>query len=311
MYPSGIVFPTHEIYVLQSRSWKAKMTSLSDLIIDFTEYNNTDKNIYYNILYYNATSSPFKQRNSFIRTNYFSVNAVTQNHTFLLGSPKTTNNISWSLLTISLLNSNDYSYDNVFINKTIPSINDSVNSSTIFLNITFNYPVALSAPTSCITIYKASDNSIRQRVSTTMHNIINISPDGLSLIIKVIRSTFNEYDEYYFVSMDNNFVKGAEWSEPLRGIHDGIWILKTDMPKNRKSISNKAIVGLVRITQEASKKLLAFKNNKSAYIVYIDSLLNDIAQKVPINRSRLSFNNSVQIFQDQIYIPIRKIKQKK
>ncbi|KAF0526277.1 hypothetical protein F8M41_014108 [Gigaspora margarita] len=303
IYPSGIEFSTHEIYSDQ-RSLRAKMTSFGDFIFDFTEYNNADKNIYYNIYYYNSSASRLEPQNSFIITNYFSVNTVTQNNNFLLASPNKINNISWSLLTISLPNSNDYRYNNVFVNKTFPSINDIISPYTAFLNITFNQPVYLSASPSNITIYKASDNSIRQRISTTTHYFIKISSDGHSIIIKVITSTFNEYNEQYFVSMDNNFVKGANWSEPLRGIHDGIWILKTDKPDNRKSNSgDNPIAGLARLTQEASKRFSALQNNQSAYI---DSLLNDIAKKVPINRSRLSSNNKIQKSnQDQILIPIR------
>ncbi|KAF0526272.1 hypothetical protein F8M41_014105 [Gigaspora margarita] len=308
IYPSGIEFSTHEIYSDQ-RSLRTKITSFGDLIFDFTEYNNMNNNIYYNIYYYNSSASRLEPQNSFIITNYFSVNTVTQNNTFLLASPNTIN-ISWSLLTISLPNSTDYRYDNVFINKTFPSV--YVDSLSFFLNITFNHPVNLSASTSNITIYKASDNSIRQMVSTTTHNFISISPDGLNIGINVISCTFNEYNEQYFVSMDNNFVKGADWNEPLRGIHDGIWILKTHMPKNRVTysggaynVANKDIVSQVRLTQEASKRFSAFQNNRSAYIAYIDSLLDDIAKKVPINRSRLSSNYTIQKSnQDQIFISI-------
>ncbi|KAF0526273.1 hypothetical protein F8M41_014106 [Gigaspora margarita] len=272
IYPSGIEFSTHEIYLdQQSLSLRAKMTSFGDLTFDFTEYNNADKNIYYDIYYYNASASRLEPLNSFIITNYFSINAVTQNHTFLLTLPNAIDNISWSLLLFRYLIPM-VEYANVFINKTIPSINDSVNSSTNFLNITFNRPVALSAPTSNITIYKASDNSIRQMISTTMHVFISISSDG--------------------------FTVNAEWDEPLRGIHDGIWILKSDII--RMAITD--IVGLVRLTQEASKKFSAPQNNQSAYI---NSLLNDIAKKVPINRFRLSSNNTIQKSnQDQILIPI-------
>ncbi|RIB05427.1 hypothetical protein C2G38_596935 [Gigaspora rosea] len=305
IYPSGNVFSTHEIYSDQ-RSLRAKMTSFFNLIFDITEYNNTDKNIYYNIYYYNASESRLELQNSFIITNYFRVNAVTQNNTFLLASPNTIDNISWSLFIIPLLNSNDYRYDNVFINKTIPAINDTVSPLTTLLIITFNHPVVLSESTSNITICKASDGSIRQRISATMHNFFNISSDGLSISINVSKSTFNEYGEQYIVTMDNNFVKGAKWNEPLRGIHDGIWILKTDMPKNQKPNQDKTIMGLVRLTQEASKKFSAFKNNQSAYIAYIHRLLNNIGTKVPINHSRLSSNNKIQkLFQGQIVIPIR------
>ncbi|KAF0433388.1 hypothetical protein F8M41_005073 [Gigaspora margarita] len=313
IYPSGNVFSTHKIYSDQrSLSLRAKMTSLCNLIFDATEYNNTDKNLYYNIYYYNASASRLEQLNSFIITNYFRINTVTQNNTFLFTSPNTIDNISWSLLTISLLNSNDY--DSFFIKKTIPSINDTVSpSTTTFLNITFNRPVVLSATTSNITIYKASDNSIRQRISTTMHDLFNISSDRLSISIKVIKSTFNEYGEQYFVKIDNNFFKGADWDEPLRGIHDGIWILKTDMatdrktdiPNDRNRKPDKAIMGLVRLTQAASKKFSVFKNNQSACNAYINKLLDDIAKKVPINRSRLSSNHKIQkLYQDQIVIPI-------
>ncbi|RIB12798.1 hypothetical protein C2G38_1784840 [Gigaspora rosea] len=78
-------------------------------------------------------------------------------------------------------------------------------------------------------------------------------------------------------------------------------LLLLGMPKVRRQ-DNKAIMGLVRLTQEASKRFLAPENNQSAYI---DSLLNDIAKKVPVNRSRLSSDNRPQkLFQDQIVIPI-------
>ncbi|RIB22741.1 hypothetical protein C2G38_2033335 [Gigaspora rosea] len=138
-----------------------------------------------------------------------------------------------------------------------------------------------------------------------MHNFFNISSDGLSISINVLKSTFNEYDEQYIVTMDNNFVKGAKWNEPLKGIQEGVWVFKTDMPKNQKPNQDKTLMGLVRLTQEASKNFSAFKNNQSAYIAYIDRLLDDIAKKVPINRSRLnSINKPPKLFQDQIIIPI-------
>ncbi|RIB30413.1 hypothetical protein C2G38_221160 [Gigaspora rosea] len=123
----------------------------------------------------------------------------------------------------------DYGYDNFLITKTIPSINDTVNSLTAFLDITFTEFIGLLTSTGNITIYKASDNSIRQRVSATMHNFCKISVYDFvhTISIKVINSTFNEYGEQYFVTMDNNFVKRDFGDEPLRGIHDGIWILKT------------------------------------------------------------------------------------
>ncbi|CAG8795515.1 23932_t:CDS:2, partial [Racocetra persica] len=172
---------------------------------------------------------------------------------------------------------------------TIPSINDNVNSSTAFLNITFAKFGSLLTSTGNITIYKASDNSIRQRVSANMHNFCKISvyDDADTISIKVINSTFNEYGERYFVTMDNNFVKRYLDDEPLRGIHDGIWIIETRDLDNRKVYSdNKAVMGSVRLTTEASKNILNFsKHNQSYQSAYFDKLLNELANKVPINRN--------------------------
>ncbi|CAG8705014.1 5444_t:CDS:2, partial [Dentiscutata heterogama] len=199
-----------------------------------------------------------------------------------------------------------YGYNNVLISQTIPSINATVNSSTTYLNISFNDLIALSTPTSNITsnitIYKASDNSIRQRISATMDNFCNIS-EFTVVSIPVIKSTFNEYGEQYFVTMDNNFVQDFFY-EPLKGIHDGIWTLKTDILDNQKNDSDKAIMGSVRLTKAASKQFLALHKNKQ--LERIDNLLNELAKKVPINRSCLSSDNRFyNAFYDQIVILIR------
>ncbi|KAF0501476.1 hypothetical protein F8M41_020004 [Gigaspora margarita] len=142
-----------------------------------------------------------------------------------------------------------------------------------------------------ITIYKSSDNSIRQRVSATMHDFCKISPDGLTVSIKVIKSTFNEYGEQYFVTMDDNFVKSVRQNESLKGIHD-------DMPNYQKSYS-----GSVRTSHPRSlKKFKELETNQSAYI---DNLLNEVANKMPINRSCIRTDNRTRSIYDQIAILIR------
>ncbi|KAF0558620.1 hypothetical protein F8M41_008540 [Gigaspora margarita] len=257
-------------------SFDSKNITIRWLYIGVTAYDNNDNNTYY---YIYPVGLPDKMSLGPFLTNYFGVNAITQNNTFLLASPYTNDNISWSLLTIPL--SGYYNdYDNIWISNTIPSINANVDSSTTFLNITFQNTIYLLLSTNNITIYKASDNNIRQRVSATLYDFCKISPDQHTVSIKVIGSTFNEYDEQYFVTMDNNFVKTTtNINGPLEGIQDGIWTLKTD----------NAIAGIVRLTQDASKKFSTFsKDNQSAYI---DNLLNELAVKVPINRYCLRSDN--------------------
>ncbi|RIB19939.1 hypothetical protein C2G38_2180526 [Gigaspora rosea] len=223
LYSSGNVDRT-QIMRLSQQGLSAKIMPFGGYIFCVTAYDNNDKNTYYNI-YYNPIDP------------YLIFPLKLHNNTLLLASPYKNDNVSWSLINIPILNiDTNYGYDNTLINQTIPPINATVNSSTTFLNITFASISRLSTSTSNITIYKASDNSTRQRVSATMHDFCKISFDGYTISIKVISSTFNEYDEQYFVTMDNNFVKSL--NEPLRGIHDGIWILKTRNLDNRKVYSD-------------------------------------------------------------------------
>ncbi|RIB20987.1 hypothetical protein C2G38_2034755 [Gigaspora rosea] len=125
-----------------------------------------------------------------------------------------------------------------------------------------------------------------------MNEFCNLD-NGYNVIIKVINSTFNEYGEQYFVTMDSNFIKDIYHREPINGIHDGIWILKTALAFwtfiNRRS-EDEVVMGSMRLTVDASKTFLArSENNKSEYI---NNLLNEIANKVPINSSRLKSNKS-------------------
>ncbi|KAF0504105.1 hypothetical protein F8M41_019641 [Gigaspora margarita] len=297
-----VLYDLPNVTGLSQQSWSTKILPFGGFILGLTVYNNTDNNTYYYIYAYDVNNSqiPLNSSEPFL-TNYFGANAITNNNTFLLASPYAIDNISWSLLTIPVPTGNihniDYGYDNTLVNQTIPSIN-SVNSSTTTLNITFVYKIALS--TGNITIYKASDHSIRQRISATMQEFCKI--DGNTISIKILSHTINEHGEQYFVEMDNNFVRRVQPNEPLKGIHYGIWILSPDNSVNQNIYSD-AIMGSVRLTTDASKSFL--KRNQSAYIEYINALFDEIADKVPMHRSRLSTNYRFEVFNGQIAIPIR------
>ncbi|KAF0537646.1 hypothetical protein F8M41_008312 [Gigaspora margarita] len=290
---------------------RGKIMPFGGYILGVTAYDNNNNNTYHYIYTHDDQNHTLKSPGPLL-TNCFGVNAIIQNATFLLASPYTNDNISWSLITIPLPKpsyNHDHGYDNAMINKTIPSINANVYSLTTFLNITFNVYIAFSMSTSNITIYKSSDNSIRQRVSATMYDLYEISPDGNTVSIKVINSTFNEYGEQYFVTMDNNFFKLKDIDVPIRGIHVIInrlvfFFELLDSLDNQKIYSDKVITGSVRLTKDVSKQFHSLlKNNQSEYI---DNLLDELANKLPINRSCLrsdsKFHNE---FYDQIVIFIR------
>ncbi|RIB12647.1 hypothetical protein C2G38_2200047 [Gigaspora rosea] len=282
---------------LSQQGLSAKITPVGGYILGVTAYDNNDNNTHYYIYAYDDINNTLTLPESFLTNS--------RDNTFLLASPYKNDNITWSLLTIPLpmpKHTYDQGYDIVIIDKTIPSINAKIDSSIIFLKIRFFPYIALSKSKSNITIYKTSDNSIRQRVSATMHDFCIISPDKHAISIKIINSAFNEYDEQYFVTMDDNFVQTIKLNAPIKGIHDGIWTLRTYMPNNQKSYSDNVIMGSVRFTQEASEKFKELETNKSAYI---DNLLKELADKVPINRSCIKSDNRYRSLNNKIAILIR------
>ncbi|CAG8680319.1 10861_t:CDS:2, partial [Dentiscutata heterogama] len=185
------------------------------------------------------------------------------------------------------------------IAKVIPSINSSVDSSTTNISVYFYSPVYLS--TGNITIYKASDQKIRQTVSATSE-FCKLSDNGSVVYINIVNSTFNEYGEKYYVKMDNNFAKDKYYNEPLRGIESDVWLIESVY---RVPPSETAAKGLAVLTIDASKKFLALsRTNQSAYF---DKLLDELVYKIPVRRERLSSDEKFQNFDEfgQIVISIR------
>ncbi|RIB27226.1 hypothetical protein C2G38_2029544 [Gigaspora rosea] len=185
----------------------------------------------------------------------------------------------------------------------IPSNNSIVDSSTAKISIYFSSPVDLT--TGNISIYKASNHSIRQTVSVTS-KFCNLSDNGSVVDISIISSTFNEQDERYYLKIDNNFAKAVNLNNnPLRGIKN--WFFNTSAYTAPQSETVKtAVTGLAVITVNASKKFLTLSATDRSK--YINTLLDEFAYKVPIRRERLS-SDSDKIIQDfdeigQIAIPV-------
>ncbi|KAF0432008.1 hypothetical protein F8M41_005346 [Gigaspora margarita] len=278
-------------------------------ISDNSAYNITAYNITtYNISSYNISNLNYHfifaydenniqinlvQPGPFI-TNIFGVNDIMRNNnTFLLASPYTNDqNSSWSLSKIELpnvLKTLDHGYGNFWIDQTTPPINATVDLSTTTLSITFYNPVSLSYDSldSYITVYKASDYQIRQKVSPTMYKFCRISRDGKQLFITIIGSTFNQYGQYY-VEMDNNFIKSKNYEEPLTGIAAGLWNLNSTYKSNISD--NTAITGSVSLTSNGTENFLSHPNRSE----YFKNLLDEISVKLPVRRDRLSTNEKFQ-----------------
>ncbi|CAG8670578.1 1045_t:CDS:2, partial [Dentiscutata heterogama] len=254
--------------------------------------------------------------NNFSTTRYtFGANLITNNNTFLLPTLNTNvDQTSWSFINIPLpkiLEYQDHGFGNLLINQVNPPINSTIDSSiTTSLNIVFFDPVVLTSDQihGHLTIYKTSDNSIRQKVSPLDTDFCSTDPDGKTITIRLISSTFNEYNESYYVQMDNNFVKNSIYKEPLKGIGNGIWNLSSDNMNNLLNSSGSTIIGTVGLTYDAIPKFTSFSRSDRSN--YFRNLLNDIADKLPIRRERLAtdkkfqYNNYGQIiFSIEINLP--------
>ncbi|KAF0511346.1 hypothetical protein F8M41_018264 [Gigaspora margarita] len=276
----------------------------------------------YNIqtpLFSTVSSNQAVPINNFI-TNTYGAYTITKHNNALLLPTLNTNaqKTSWSLSMILLpkvLESRDHGFRNLEINQIFPSINGSVDLSYKTINITFYNPVILSNDPrpGYVTIYKNSDRiNFRQKIPPTSE-FCQISPDGKTININILTSTFNEYNETYYVRMDNNFVKSSLYREPLNGIDDGIWNLISDNKNNLIASYNSsggAIIGLASITNDAKSKFLSFSKSKRSN--FFDQLLNEIAEKTPVRRERLSTDEKFQyinhgeriIFSIKIELPI-------
>ncbi|KAF0541532.1 hypothetical protein F8M41_005302 [Gigaspora margarita] len=187
----------------------------------------------------------------------------------------------------------------MMITNVTPTINSKVDSSTNNISIHFSSPVFLSNGN--IIIYKASDNNLRQSVSANSE-YCTLSNDGKVAYIRIVNGTFSEHCEKYYVRVDSNFVKTRSFNnEALRGIESNVWLLES---VDNANYSETAATISVALTVDASKRFLnSSLTNKPAYF---DALLNELANKVPIKRKRLSSDEKFQNFgNDQIVISFR------
>ncbi|KAF0420356.1 hypothetical protein F8M41_007001 [Gigaspora margarita] len=302
---SSILSDLPKLTGVSDYGWRVKTMPFGGYILDSISLAS-QQIAYYTYAYYENNTQVISGPHDPFITNGFVAKALLHDNTFLLASPYTNDmNTSWSLFTIPLIKilaDRDHGYGNILIDQIIPYINANVDSYTTVLNITFYDPVVLSIGS--LSIYKASDNSIRQKVSATMDEFCKVDPDGKTISIIVIGSTFNEFGESYYVTMDNNFVKSKDYNEPLEEIVEEV--LKYNSSNNLAlsdfyfiDILTEVLYYLVtkalpleenaicsaRLTTEATKNVSTLSKNDQK--IYFNSLLNEISSKLPVRRERL------------------------
>ncbi|CAG8498045.1 2410_t:CDS:2, partial [Scutellospora calospora] len=139
---------------------------------------------------------------------------------------------------------------------------------------------------------------------------INVPPlsqyKGTILNLNVLSCTFNDPSGQYFIQMDNNFVKSADYNEPIMGINQNIWKFQTD---NNILSSKRAanIHGKLQLTASGSQYFLGL--NDSGKQEFFTNLLKELTIIIPTEQGRLSSNNHFQIVKPwsdsvQIIIPL-------
>ena len=82
-----------------------------------------------------------------------------------------------------------------------------------------------------ITIFQEDLNLIRQIISGNDKEYVTLIEDenenGTTVNVKIIESTFSQFDKTYYVSIDNNFVKNRFYQEPLYGLSERVWSFTT------------------------------------------------------------------------------------
>ncbi|CAG8522682.1 1560_t:CDS:2 [Funneliformis mosseae] len=153
--------------------------------------------------------------------------------------------ISLIILPINSQNVLDHGYNNLHINTTFPQINDNISSNLISLTIIYYDKVDLSLGN--ITIFH-NWNKL-QRISGTNNEFVTLDENGITVHVRIIPLVF---DEIYYVSIDDDFVKDRIKKTPLGGAKEGVWYFKTipsdEIPVLKVSVHK----GYVQLTPEGT-----------------------------------------------------------
>ncbi|CAG8621603.1 756_t:CDS:2, partial [Cetraspora pellucida] len=209
-------------------------------------------------------------------TNFAGAYKILSNNTLLLPQAETTN--SWRLLVNDLPKFNEYQdhgYRNFQVNLSNPEINSTVLSNISSISITYYDQVDLSQGNLTIYQFIDSDNAIVRQIVSGDSQFCTLSPDGKTVTINVISSTFNAPGQQYYVQVDNNFVRSKSLKEPLLGVQA------------------RDTQGLLRLTPSGTQ--LFHQMNSSSKAAFFASLKSQLSQMIPVKLDRLSSSENSQV----------------
>ncbi|CAG8599071.1 8614_t:CDS:2, partial [Diversispora eburnea] len=136
-------------------------------------------------------------------------------------------------------------------------------------------------------IYRIDDkfttqNVTRQFVNGNNDEFCSISDDELTVIVEVIRSTFNIILAIRITKVDNNFVRSKVFGEPLMGIDYNIWNFYTS---SREEIFSDTVSGVMRLTKEGTRHY--YDLNSTGRTNFFKNLIIELSEILSIGSNRL------------------------
>ncbi|PKC03656.1 hypothetical protein RhiirA5_503297 [Rhizophagus irregularis] len=203
------------------------------------------------------------------------------------------NNSGWSMMTTNiqrLAMPFDKGYNNLNVNTTLPEIGETINLGTTLFSITYYKPVVTSVGNISIYQYDIGTGQLILKQSYSANTpFALLSQDKKTLTLSALNSTFNNPGKNYTVVIDDNAVKDLSFEEPLLGISPNLWIFSTESVPQRHNSQEHALVRLMGDASFNFKDLSDTQKSK-----FVQSLLSELAQCVPVPPSRLYTNTRFQ-----------------
>ncbi|KAF0456452.1 hypothetical protein F8M41_001350 [Gigaspora margarita] len=245
-------------------------------------------------------NSPLKQ----IAANFNGAFDVLQNNTLLVALNETT--ASWQILLVDLPPLSQYNkiyYGNMHVKEAYPPANFKyLPLNTNMINITFDVPVSLSDAN--LIIYQKINKEVILRQFINSTNCNNCNTSGEVITLNVLSCTFNDPGGHYFIQMDNNFVKSAEYDEPILGIDQNMWNFQTkNVTSSEKNTDNSGdIGGILRLTNSGSQHFQ--KLNDSEKHDFFVTLIDQLISMIPTEKGRLKSNEHYQLNTSNILVSL-------
>ncbi|RHZ82446.1 hypothetical protein Glove_109g274 [Diversispora epigaea] len=270
--------------------------SFDNLLIEIIPYGGyfycffSGKRIYG--YYFNEIDSEFQEWD-FQNPSYLNARRILiilPNNTILLPQIEDYNTWSFNTSDIPKFTDLDKGYSNFQVNSTSPSINANISTSMKNITITYYEPVELSYGN--ISIYQidnSGSNIIRQFVNG-VNSFCSISDDGLTVTVKVIKSTFSNPNSLFYVKVYSNFARSQAYREPLRGIYENIWKFNTNPSEETFADT---VSGVLRLTIEGTEY---YENlNTTGKDQFFTDLHLELSKIIPVNMTRLRSTRKTQV----------------